>query len=102
MIDYNLLNLALDFYEKKGYRRVEVPWMVTEDIDAITRPKQATPLEVKPKNKNLIASGEQGFLYQTLKGYLPTGKYIERWNLKLKDLKDFSDKTKSAFIEGKR
>lgn len=28
--------------------------------------------------------------------------YIERWNLNIKDLKDFSDKTKSAFKDGTR
>lgn len=28
--------------------------------------------------------------------------YSERWNFSIKDLKNFSDKTKSAFKEGKR
>lgn len=28
--------------------------------------------------------------------------YSERWNISIKDLKNFSDKTKSAFKEGKR
>ena len=28
--------------------------------------------------------------------------YIQRWNMNLKDLKDFSDKTKSAFKDGTR
>jgi len=28
--------------------------------------------------------------------------YTERWNISIKDLKNFSDKTKSAFKEGKR
>jgi hypothetical protein len=29
-------------------------------------------------------------------------EYIKRWNMNLKDLKDFSDKTKSAFKDGTR
>ena len=29
-------------------------------------------------------------------------EYIKKWNLDLKSLKDFSDKTKSSFHEGKR
>lgn len=28
--------------------------------------------------------------------------YAEKWNLSIKDLKSFSDKTKSAFIDGTR
>ena len=75
MIDYNLLNYALEHYNKKGYERIEVPWMVSEWVDSLTRPKDVKGLHVVEKNKNLIASGEQGFLYLMLKGYLPKGKY---------------------------
>jgi hypothetical protein len=75
MIDYQLLADASEFYEQRGYQRIEVPWMVTPDVDFITKPKDVEPLEVLQKGKNLIASGEQGFLYQMLKSYLPKGKY---------------------------
>lgn len=75
MIDYKLLNESIEFYESEGFTRIEVPWMVTEYIDSITRPKDAIPYRIENKKKNLIASGEQGFLYLLLKEYLPPGKY---------------------------
>lgn len=75
MIDYELLSKASEYYSENGYQRIEVPWMVTEAIDSITRPLDVKPLVISEKNKNLIASGEQGFLYMMLKGYLPRGKY---------------------------
>lgn len=75
MIDYKLLQQSVEYYEAKGYQRIEVPWLVTEAIDSITRPSFAKGLSVPIKNKNLIASGEQGFLYLILKGFLPPGKY---------------------------
>lgn len=75
MIDYELLDKASKYYADLGYERIEVPWMVTPEVDRITKPREVESLEVKQKGKNLIASGEQGFLYLMLKGYLPKGKY---------------------------
>lgn len=75
MIDYNLISASINYYEDKGFKRVEVPWMVTEAVDSITRPDNIQPFIVEAKNKNLIASGEQGFLYLYLKRYLPKGKF---------------------------
>jgi len=75
MIDYGLLNRSIKYYEDVGFTRVETPWLVTEATDSITRPKDAIPYTVTNKNKNLIASGEQGFLYLYLKEYLPKGKF---------------------------
>jgi len=75
MIDYKLISDALTYYKELGYQQIEVPWLVTEAVDSITRPPDISPLEVVQKSKNLIASGEQGFLYLMLKGYLPKGKY---------------------------
>lgn len=75
MIDYKLLNSSLEYYESKGYCRIEVPWLVTEAVDSITRPKEVEPFIVQAKKKNLIASGEQGFLYLYLKEYLPKAKF---------------------------
>ena len=58
-----------------GFERIETPWLVTEAVDGITRPADVQPYRVESKNKNLIASGEQGFLYLYLKEYLPKGKF---------------------------
>lgn len=75
MINYETLNDASNHYLDHGYTRIETPWMVTEEVDSITRPKEKTPYVINGKNKNLIASGEQGFLYLMLKQYLPPGQY---------------------------
>jgi len=75
MINYNNIQQSIDFYSKNGFERIETPWLVTEATDAITRPKDAVPYTVESKNKNLVASGEQGFLYLYMKEYLPLGKF---------------------------
>lgn len=75
MINYNIIQKSIDYFESKGFKRIEVPWLVTEAIDSITKPEKSDPYVVSSKNKNLIASGEQGFLYLYLKEYLPLGKF---------------------------
>lgn len=75
MIDYKLINDSIEYYENIGFKRIETPWLVTEAVDSITRPKDVEPFIVQAKKKNLIASGEQAFLYLYLKGYLPKGTF---------------------------
>lgn len=75
MIDFNLINKSIDYYSTIGFQRIETPWLVTEAVDSITRPRNVKPYIVEAKKKNLIASGEQGFLYLYLKEYLPKGKF---------------------------
>jgi seryl-tRNA synthetase len=75
MIDYKLINDSIEYYEKIGFKRIETPWLVTEAVDSITRPKNVEPFTVQSKKKNLIASGEQAFLYLYLKEYLPKGVF---------------------------
>ena len=75
MINYNLLAKAQKYYGENGYEFIEVPWMVSKECDEITKPNNMTPMIIEYNNKHLIASGEQGFLYLYMKGYLPNGKY---------------------------
>lgn len=75
MINYDLINQSIKYYEDCGFERIETPWLVTEAVDSITRPKDVEPFIVPAKKKNLIASGEQAFLYLYLKEYLPKGKF---------------------------
>tara|TARA_R110000851_G_scaffold47424_1_gene115106 strand:- start:62098 stop:62643 length:546 start_codon:yes stop_codon:yes gene_type:complete len=75
MIDYDLLNKSIIHYEGCGFTRIESPWLVTEYVDAITRPKNGIPYNIPNKNKNFVASGEQSLLYLYLKEYLPMGKF---------------------------
>ncbi len=75
MIDYNRINNSIQFYESKGFKRIESPWTVTKAISAITKPDGKGDWEIVGKDKVLVASGEQSFLYLYLKGFLPNGKY---------------------------
>jgi len=74
-INYQLLHDSYLFYQEKGYQRIELPWTVTGAVDDITRPIDKIPFVLKHNNKHLVASGEQSFLYQYLKGYLPKGMF---------------------------
>lgn len=74
-INYARLGEAQLYYEDKKYSYIETPWMVTEQIDAITKPHGIQSNIVANKDKVLLASGEQAFLYQYLKGYLPKGDF---------------------------
>jgi len=75
MINYKLLHDSINFYENNNFKRIESPWLVTDYIDNITRPKEAIPYHIPNKNKNFVASGEQSFLYLYLKEHLPKGKF---------------------------
>lgn len=75
MIDFNLLNESISFYESNGFLRIESPWTVSREIDDITRPIDKIPFELKHNNKRLVASGEQSFLYLYLKDFLPKGQF---------------------------
>lgn len=79
MINYLLIGKSLEYYEKKGYKRIEAPWWVPTEIMKITFPKDKDPNEMGyflPKNqKELVASGEQSLLYLANQSILPEGKY---------------------------
>jgi seryl-tRNA synthetase len=75
MIDYNLIQKSINFYEEYGFQRVESPWTVSEQVDNITRPVSAMPFKLNHNGKCLVASGEQSFLYMYLKGFLPRGEF---------------------------
>ncbi len=76
MIDYARLDRSLNFYEEAGFKRIELPWTVTKSISGITKPEDKTDWEIVGKDKVLVASGEQGFLYLYLKGFLPKGRFM--------------------------
>lgn len=75
MIDYNRINKSIQFYESNGFKRIESPWTVTKAVSSITKPEGKSDWEIVGKDKVLVASGEQSFLYLYLKGFLPKGKY---------------------------
>lgn len=115
MINYRLLDEAFCFYAGSGFDRVETPWLVSKPTSNITKPAAAEDCIVQYNDKALVGSGEQGFLYQMIKGYLPPGRFqtitpcfrVEEqdlWHLKafmkleLIDTKDTSPSTLDYFI----
>jgi seryl-tRNA synthetase len=75
VINYGLIQQSIDFYDKSGFNRVETPWTVTKAVSDITRPESAKEFRIENKDKVLVASAEQGFLYLYLKGFLPKGRF---------------------------
>lgn len=68
-IDWARLARALEAYEPLA-RYIDVPWWVTADIMAVTAPPEASSYLLDRNQKNLVASGEQSFLYMLAKGHL--------------------------------
>lgn len=76
MINYKLLDTSQKYYSNNGdFKVIEAPWTVTKMVSDITKPEDASHWTIKEKNKVLVASGEQSFLYLYLKGFLPKGRY---------------------------
>lgn len=75
MINYQHIHDSISYYEKIGFNRVEAPWTVTKPVSQLTAPPLSFDWEIKNKDKVLVASGEQSFLYLYLKGYLPKGRF---------------------------
>lgn len=75
MINFQLLQDSIEFYKKKNFVRIETPWTVTPAISNITKPAAAQSFNLENKNKILVASAEQSFLYLYCKGFLPPGQF---------------------------
>lgn len=75
MINYGRIDRSIKHYSLCNYTRIEVPWTVTHAVSNITKPTDRQNMEITGKNKVLVASAEQGFLYLSLKGFLPKGRF---------------------------
>lgn len=75
MISYKNLADSINYYDELGYSQIETPWTVTESISKLTKPEDRIDWKIHNKNKVLVGSAEQGFLYLALKGFLAPGKY---------------------------
>ena len=75
MINYKIIQDSIEYYQNCGFQRIESPWTVTDTIANITKPEGASNFSITEKNKVLVASGEQSFLYLYNKGFLPKGRF---------------------------
>ena len=84
MIDYQKLAKAQEYYRIRGFKPIEVPWIVGFQAIRLTCPKDGKfyslredTLEV-PSNTNIgyqVASAEQSFIQLMLDGSLKPGRY---------------------------
>lgn len=75
MINLKLIDNAIGFYQEHGFKRIETPWLVPDEINKITQPNFVKSYHIPNFDKSLVGSGEQSFLYLLSKHQLPTGKY---------------------------
>jgi len=75
MINYGLIDLASHYYDSHKFKRIESPWLVTQEISDITKAPGLSSYivrkDIETKEKTFVASGEQSFLYLINKGFLP-------------------------------
>lgn len=69
-IDYQRLLSARDWYDARGYRFIEVPWLVPDEAYHVTSPTDRKWLQTPLGN--VIASGEQSFIHLLQTGKLKT------------------------------
>lgn len=74
-IDYNILNNSLYYYESSGFKYLEVPWMVDDEISNITKPEDRENFYIND-NQVLVASGEQSFMQLIGDSKMDPGKYV--------------------------
>lgn len=73
-INWCLLGEALTFYIERGFTHIDVPWIVSREVSAITCPPGRGDVEFG--DGALLASGEQGFLQLRFEGSLQPGRYV--------------------------
>ncbi|MDP3990078.1 MAG: hypothetical protein Q8Q01_02630 [archaeon] len=72
-VDYHKVANALDFYEEKGYEKINVPWIISKEAYQIT--SKGYP-QILSRLGYHVASAEQSFLELILKEKLPLGKFV--------------------------
>lgn len=76
MIDYKKLADSVSFYSLRGFKQIEAPWWISKEIIKVTFPScNLEDFYLSNRDKYLVASGEQSFLYLMAKGLLPPGRY---------------------------
>jgi len=64
IINYGRLAEAETYYQKRGFKLVEVPWIIGEAAYNVTRPPEAVPFVTL--GGYLVASAEQAYIQQLL------------------------------------
>lgn len=75
MINYKIIHSSINYYQKEGFERIEVPWVVPNYYEKLTKPEGKNSFQINNKDEYLIASGEQSFLYLYSLNQLPKGRF---------------------------
>uniref|UniRef100_A0A6C0LT50 Uncharacterized protein n=1 Tax=viral metagenome TaxID=1070528 RepID=A0A6C0LT50_9ZZZZ len=70
---YSSINFSTKYYPLNGYKYINTPWLVSEDISNITKPLDRKNFNIN--DKVLVASGEQSFLQMMDENKIEPGKY---------------------------
>lgn len=73
-IDWTMLSKAVDYYHNRGYRYVEVPWVVSDAVHRLTCPRDEWIM--RSDLGALVGSSEQSFLSLDLDGKLEKGRWL--------------------------
>ncbi|MDX1535531.1 MAG: hypothetical protein R3346_02110 [Candidatus Spechtbacterales bacterium] len=96
-IGYRLIGEAIEYYKELGYEYISVPWAVPKHVVDITAPSEA---ELFPlKDKYLLASGEQSFIYLMQQGKLEHGKKYLCVTPCFRDEEEYNEYTRLYFIK---
>ncbi len=76
LIDWNILNQALYYYQLNGYKYIDTPWIIKPEINAITLPQEKLKVKLKFEISKTVGSGEQSFIQLIMDKNLPPGKYV--------------------------
>lgn len=74
-IDYGRIARALEFYQARGYKKIEVPWLVDPKYREITYPHVNA---FQTPHGDLVGSAEQSFLKLALEAKIQIKNY--HWN----------------------
>lgn len=73
-IDYYLVAFAEDYYRRRGFNLIDVPWLVSEAVSNLTKPNWKRNFWVK--KKVLVGSAEQSFIELFFDGKIKEGRYL--------------------------
>jgi seryl-tRNA synthetase len=76
IIYWPYISQALMFYQEKGYKYIEVPWIVQNVVNMITCPDEDFLMKIDGTYSSLVGSAEQGFLALQMNNGLAKGKYV--------------------------
>ena len=75
MIDYSVIANAIQFYQSRGFRYTDVPWLVGVEAIYSTMPVGGSALFLSGHEDFVVASAEQSFIQMMRDGTLKPGKY---------------------------